>query len=277
MPQKLLMHKDTVVAEISISKNNLNVNAVTVKNPDLFPYANDTDINSIRRWILNRKTAINRKDILPLIRFYGEQQYTSDNLCSLLDCYWLKDKDSPLTWNQISPYQQTTFENDSIFLSIIQPNDFEKFIPNSPNLTLSKKQPLFWHILEDTKERGLLNFDAQIDMNLWKCAQKLHLDIVKERIYLIIAGYICTFTVATTNEDIEKIPFHQLYLSVLDATKSKSENLKECCKYYNIPNWQNFLNQIIEFNKHSDMPIDIMDIGVLRNTKTLEYIGFDKI
>lgn len=277
MPQKLFMHKNTIVAQLSISASNTNVNNVTVIDKTLFPYTCDSDINSMRRWLLNRKTAINRKDILPLTRFYGESYFVSENLSSLYDCYWIKEKNDETTWEEISPYQITDFENDSIFLAILNPYQFEKFEQNSPNLTLSQKQPIFWYLSEEKDVRGFLNLDAQLDMNLWKHAKELNLDIVKERTYRIVCSRICTFSESMTNENIEKIPFHQLFLSTYDKSKSKKENLVACCTHYNIPNWKHFMNQVIQFNQDTTTPIDIMDIGVLRDANTLTYIGFDKV
>lgn len=276
--EKQLMHKNTVVADISLSKNNRNVNAVKVREAALFPYAGDTDVNNMRRWLLNRKTVTNRADIAPLTRFYGEEHYISENLSSLTDCYWIRDKNDKATWEEISPYHITDFETDSIFLSIIKPNDFDGFSENSPNLTIAKPLPLFWYMTDDTKERGLLNFEAQKDMDIWKEAKALGINIIKERRYLILAGHICTFVKTSTSEEIEKIPLGQLYLSTQDTSLSKKENLEKCCIHYQIPGWEDFIREILLFNRQTKTEqIDLLDVGVLRDTETLRYIGIDKI
>lgn len=274
---KLLMHKNRVVAEISMSRNSQNINSVTVRNEALFPIVDDSEINSMRRWLLNRQSAINRPDILPLTRFYGEREYISENLCSLSDCYWMKDKDSEDTWEDISPYN-ADLEEDAVFLTVIKPGDFECFTPNSPNLTLSKRAPLFWHYHEETEELGLLNTDAQKDMDFYKESIAAGVDILKPRVYTIVSGYICTFIPVETSEEIERIPLGQLYLSVHDPEKSKRENLEYCCDYYNIPKWKEFIDKVLVFNKQTKKhSIDLLDIGVLRDTQTLEYIGMDRI
>lgn len=274
---KQLMHQNKVVAEISMSKTTKNISHVDVKNADLFPVVDDSDINSIRRWLLNRSSIINRKDILPLVRFYGEREYISENLCSLYDCYWLKDKDSPDSWEDISPFHQD-LEEDSIFLSVIKPDDFEYFTPNSPNLTIAGKDPVFWYYNEDSGELGQLNLNAQRDMDFYKESLSVGVDILKPRTYLILSGYICTFTPVETSEEIERIPLGQLYLSVMDPEKSKKQNLEYCCEYYDIPNWESFIDDVLKFNRQTKThEIDLLDIGVLRDAHSLKYIGMDRI
>lgn len=273
--EQLLMHKNTEVALINVVRGS--INDVSVLNKDLFPYAGDSELNSMRRWLISRQSVTNRKDIMPFARFYGSETFASKSLVSLSDCYWIKDKKEDTKWEDISPYKINDFSKDDIFMMVQKPNIIKKGEADSPNLTIPGTDPLYWYTNEKN-ERGLINFNAQKDMNIWKDAKKYNSKIIKPRIYTIIASHICTFVKTVTSEDVERVPFGQLYLSTQKRELSKEENLKRCCEHYKIPNWQEFINGIIEINhasEHAD--IDLLDVFVLRKTDTLQYIGFDLI
>lgn len=268
------MHKDITVATFTISDNN-RISNVKVMDQDRFPNIGDTEINALRRWLIGRKTALNRIDVAPVASFYGTSNYMSDNLRSLNDNYWIKDVDSDKTWEDISP-EKIDLTEDGVYLSIVKPKDFEGFTPNSPNLTLPGKVPIFWHKMGD--RLGLINANAQSDMGLYKKAVSNNFSIFGERTYILLAGNIYTFVDKTLPENVERIPFDQLFFSIEDKTRSKSENFKACCEHYNIKNWREFIRELLAFNNtSSDTKIDLLDIKVLRNTDTLEILGFDKI
>lgn len=272
--KKLLMHKDTIVATFNLSKNN-RISSVQVENEALFPAIGDSEINSIRRWIIARKTALNRQDLAPIIGFYGTSHFVSHSLRSLTDCYWVKDSNANATWEEISAYHMDDLEDDSIFLAVNKPKDFESFENDSPNLTIAGKNQVFWYRNEDL---GLLNTDAQTDMNIYKIARENNISIFSPRKYIVLAGNIYTFKKSNTSELVERIPFDQLYFSVEDYQLSKSENFKRCCEIYKIPDWKNYICNVIKFNKiHPQKKIDLLDLGVLRNAETLEYQKFDEL
>ena len=273
--KKTLMHKNVPVANFTLTKGG-NLSGVTVLNEALFPAVNDTEVNALRRFLITRKTTTNRDDLAPIVGFYGAENFTTNSYRSMLDCYWIKDTDSNDKWENISAFRITDLDEDGVFLSLAKPKDFEEFTFDSPNLTLCGKSKVFWYKKDNVL--GMINADSQADMQMKKIANANNIDIFKEREYLILSGNIYTFTKTETSEDIERIPFDQLYLSTEDPNKSRSENLKYCCMHYEIPGWKAFVQKIVAFNKIApDKKIELLDIGVLRNTETLEYLGFDKI
>lgn len=278
--KKILMHKNTPVASFASGKTGKkNVNQVEVLEKDLFPYTTEDATVSFRRWLLFRRTSPSRKDLQPIVSFYGDDDFYSENLASLFDTYWVKDADSPLTFEDISLYRQTGLKKDSVYASFATPSEFKKFLSDSPNLTIPSKKPIFWFELDG--QRGIINADAHLDVSLTKSAADLGLDLFHPRKYLIDSNMIYSFRQVSTSEEVEKIPFDQLYTSLLNEENkddSVTKHLIRCCEHYQIPDWKNYIRQVIRFNEQNpDNKIFPQDIGVLRNTETLEYIGFDKL
>lgn len=273
--KKILMHKDTPVCQFILSASG-KVGNVKVLDNDLFPWSGQSEANCLSRWMLLRKTSPNRKDLAQIASFYGPIIKNTDNLCSLFDCYWIKDEGGKLTWDDISPFNINDFTQDGLYLAVVKPTKFRSFTENSPNLTIPGQNQLFWHI--ENGYTGLINSDAQLDMNRYKHALAEGLTIFKPREYIIISSVIYTFVKTQTSPEVERIPFDQLFHEAEDKNFSMTENLKRCCKINNIPGWEDFIRQLILFNKSSqDDKIELSDIGVLRNSETLEYIGFDKL
>lgn len=273
--KKILMHKDTPVCSFILSVSG-KIGNVKVINNDLFPWSGQSETSCLKRWMLLRKTSPNRHDLAQIAGFYGPIIKNTDNLCSLFDCYWVKDEEDHYSWDDISPFNCNDFTQDGLYLSVVKPRKFVKFTENSPNLTIPGVQPLFWHI--EDGYTGLINSDAQLDMSLYKLAQKEGIDIFKKRKYIIISNIIYTFKKTETSPQIERIPFDQLFLETEDRNFSMTENLKRCCLKNEIPDWEDFIRKLIQFNKLSeDKKIELSDIGVLRDSDSLKYIGFDKL
>lgn len=270
--KKELMHKNTVVAEIN--ETDFQISSVVVLNEELFPKSGDEDpINNYRRWKITRQTNPCRKDIQPYVGFYGHDNFISDSLRSLNDCYWLRKKGDSTTFEQISAFNIADLSEDGIFLSLVRPNDFEEFTKDSPNLCIPGNKPVFWY--QNENQIGLINRNAQADMFLYKTAKEHNLDIVTPRNYLIIYNVIYTFKPIYTSPDIERIPFEQLYNTTKDSNLSNGANIQKCCEYYQIKDWKNFISKMIQLNKL--IQINLSELYVLRNANTLEYLGFDNI
>lgn len=272
--KKLLMHKNDKVAEFIFSQSG-NIGSVKVINKELFPYSSESEDNSLKRFLLLRKTACNRPDLAPIAGFYGNELLYPQNYTSLFDCYWIKENTSNEVWEDVSLFSYNDFSNDGVYLSIVNPRKFVNFQKNSPNLTLPTSQPLYWYNYEG--ELGLINADAQFDMINMKIAKQNQISILADRKYVIISGRIYTFKKTETSEQIERIPFDQLYLNQENPNKSATENLKECCEKLNIPGWDVYIKQLLQLNKLLNKKIELSDLGVLRNTQNLKYIGFDKL
>lgn len=273
--QKLVMHKNDVVAEFKCKNNGNFDKLIKVHNELLLPdRTREIDI-ALQRWMLLRSPSGLRKNFSELKEFYGPENFVSNNMRSLFDCYWIKDaEDENLSWEDVNPYETWDPSSDSIFMSIYKPADFEAFDESSPNLTIPGTDPLIWY--EFDGDIGLLNENAQRDMKNYKISKELGINNVAPRYYKILSGRVFTFRESNTSEDVERIPFDTYYNMTEDKSKSKAENIRTCCEKFGIPDWKDFISQMIEFdNACGNTKRELMDLGVLRDAKTLECISFD--
>ena len=160
-------------------------------------------------------------------------------------------------------------------MMMYKPADFDGVDDSSPNLTISGTVPLMWYEFD---ELGLINERAQSDIIFYREAKSRGFECVEKREYKIIAGRVFSYRKVAVSEDVERIPFDFYYNLLEDKTLSKSENIAKCCTELKIPNWRQFISEMIELDKAcGKMDRDLCDIGVLRNSNTLECIAFDKL
>ena len=278
--KKALMHKDTVVATFSETKEG--INDLNIINKELFPFfKNRTEINSYNMFKLLRSTNTLRKDIQPFAGFYGTDKYVSSNLAGLNDCYYIKNESDPVTFEDITPFNIEDLSTDPIYLSVVKPSEFEQsdFDNTSPNLCIPGSKPVFWYDYIDKTtgktERGYINKNAQDDMYLYKTASSHDIDIVKERKYVIIHNNIYTFIPISTSKDIERLSFEMLYYMEYDPKLSNGKNIANVCRKLDIKDWKDYIQKMLELNKLIRIPLS--EIYVFRDANTGEYLSFDKI
>lgn len=273
--QKIVMHKNAPVAKYQCRSNGSFDKLLNVYDENLLPDKTQKTEIALQRWMILRMPSGLRKNFAPLKEFYGQEHFISSNMRSLFDCYWIKDaSDTETTWDAINPYTTWDPSSDSIYMSIYKPADFEGFDESSPNLTIPGAAPLIWYEFDDCL--GLINENAQKDMSEYKKAKELGIHVMAQRSYKILSGRVFTFRKSLTNCDVERISFDSLYNSVEDPSKTKAENIKNCCEFYGIPNWKEFITEMIEFdNACGNKNRELFDIGVLRDANSLECISFD--
>lgn len=279
--KQTIMHKNKEVCNLTLDSRGYVASIDNVKEPLLLPCVISTNKDDlkfgIQKWLLTRMVGRSRTDYSPIRTFYGDEFFISKHRVSFSDCYWMKEMDSPLTWEEINPHTHWDEENDCYFGIITDPENTCKVDNLSPNLTIPGPQHRFWYRLDGTL--GYLNGTAQEDMNIYKKALELDCDsIVAKRQYLILAGKIYTFAPVETNEQIERIPFDIIYEGMEDKRKSKMENLKSICEHVQLNDWRQFFGKITKLDDFlNNKERELSDIGVLRDTETLKIIGFDKI
>lgn len=272
--QKIVMHKDEKVAEYKCKSNGNFDKLIKVYNEELLPDRTKKTEIALQRWMILRTPSNLRRNFSALKEFYGQEYFVSKNMRSLFDCYWIKNADEKISWDEINPFTTWDASSDSIYMASYRPADFEGFDESSPNLTIPGADPVVWYEFEDGI--GLINENAQKDMKEYKKAKELGIEIVSERSYKILSGRVFTFKNASTSDEIERIPFDTYYNAVEDPSKTKAENIKICCEKYGIPNWKEFISEMLEFDKACENSgRELFDIGVLRNANTLECISFD--
>ena len=276
---KTLMHKNDPVAKVEVNSANILEKVIEVYDRDLLPEKTDNDFQSLQKWFMLRRLSLRRGDIDAYRVHYGSKMFISDNLRSLADCYWLK-KSKNEDWDEIKAFGQWRHINDPVFLMMYDPTDFEKpdedDIIDSPNLTLSCVEKNLWFCEESVF--GFINANVKKEHDKYKIAKENNISIVAERKPIILNHHLFMFIPQSTSVQVEAIPFDALYNSTFDANFSKEANLQKCCEQYKIPGWKKFFNELIQFDELCEKTDrELYDIRVLRNSDTLEVIGFDKI
>ena len=106
----LLLNRDIPVLSFNISTvvGICTVGVGAVYREDLIPIALRSK-SSLQGWIEDRLILTHRKNVQNLFRSLGiaDLEYIVDctNCISLLDCYWVKDVNSNLSWKNVSPYR----------------------------------------------------------------------------------------------------------------------------------------------------------------------------
>lgn len=279
--KQVVMHKNDEVCNITLDNRGYVSSVDSVENESLLPCVvsdNKEDLKfGIQKWLLTRMVGRSRSDYSPLRNFYGDDFFVSTYRISLGDCYWMKGKDSDTTWEDIDPFKHWDEQDDCYFGIISDPENTYKIDNLSPNLTIPGAEHKFWYRVDG--QLGYINESSQKDMTFYKKAIENGCEqIVAPRKYIILSGKIYTFSPVKTSEDVERIPFDVLYDGLEDKNKSKMENLRATCEHYGLTNWKKFFSMITKLDNILDnKERELSDIGVLRDTSTLEIIGFDQI
>lgn len=276
---QILMHKDKKVAECKFDSRGYADEITKIYDEALLPpiiniyEEGNKPKTNFRRWVLSRGLANNRKDIAPLREFYGGENFLPAHAFSLFDCYWFANAECK-DWEAANPYDNWNSANDSLFLMLCKPDDLRRIDTNSPNLTIPGKEQRFWYKFND--ELYLLHGDAQKEMVAYKAGKSN--PYVAKREYRVFCEYIFAATKAETSKKIERISFEEIYNAVADPTKSKIHNIKACCEKFGIPKWVDFFEYMSAFDEATgNTSRELCDVGVLRDTDTLEMIGFSKL
>ena len=117
-----LMHKNDVVATISLDDGNLDTLVVNAQ--ELMPYMGITDKTKLKKWLENRSIPGTREDLRRILENAGcetSAEYLYKNLAvSINDCYWLCPASESLDWKDVNPYinycgSRMEFHNDTSY------------------------------------------------------------------------------------------------------------------------------------------------------------------
>lgn len=278
------MHCNDIVASVDIDNRGFINKIFNVNRADLLPcvYSEDhVDLNvGLQRWLLSRQLGRTRADIAPVKAFYGTEVFSSKNLVSLNDCYWVRDisdDGADDNWEDVSPFVHWDYEEDCYFDLLHDPENTYDVDNISPNLTIPGNEARFWYKRDD--RFGIITESSQKDMKTYKKAMELGFeDIVAPRSYMIIQGTIYSFHPTDTSEAVERIPFDLLYDSVAEDGVKKIDNLKNCCDKYGLNGWRRFFSSVMKLDEElGNKERNLCEIGILRDTKNLKVLGFEKI
>ena len=296
--QKILMHKKDKVAALSFNKYGYLNNLKEVYNEKLLPPgitgSSEAEIRAgLERWCISRSLSENRIDIAPYREFYGHKTFISDNGISLFDCYWFADGNNK-DWDKENAYDNWNPKEDILYTMIAHPEDiryilYKKDSKNTPNYTIPGSLSRMWYYKKSkngAKIPVILFGDAKKEMMMYNLGRDS--GVIAERKYIILAGRIYAMVAAQTNKNIELISFDNYYANSAEEGKEKLENFEITCKKWHIPNWEEFLHNVLDVdnlveskNNPGVTPVghihDFADFGVLRDSNTLEIIGFAKM
>lgn len=277
----ILMHKDEEVAILEFDGFGT-LKSIKVINEKLMPPGIFTEYTNpniqLQKWIISRELAANRHDLIPYRDFY--QNGTFDSACgiSLMDCYWVCPivKKDNYSWEKINAFHNWDYSNDIIWTMLYSPEDLYLVnSKNSPNLTMPGNEPRLWKIKNN--KYYLLSKDAQNVMMEYKKAKEARLSIIAPKEYELISKQIFAKWESECDESIESISFYNLYQAVANPDETKTRNLVNCCQFFDIPGWKGFFEELSELEKLSPLYAkELYDIHVLRNSESLEYIGFER-
>ncbi len=280
-----IMHCNDIVATVDIDHRGFINKIFNIDHPELLPcvYSDDNnDLNvGLQRWLLSRQLGRTRADIAPVKAFYGIDIFSSKNLVSLSDCYWIRDVSEDGIkeddWKEVSPFINWDYEEDCYFDLLHDPENTYDVDNISPNLTIPGNEARFWYKKDNVL--GIITEASQKDMKTYKKAVELgYEDIVATRSYMIIQGTIYSFHPTGTSENVERIPFDILYDSVADDGLKKIDNLKNCCEKFGLTDWRKFFSSVMKLDDElGNKERNLCEVGILRDVKSLKVLGFEKI
>lgn len=269
---QILMHASDKVAEVKFDNQGYVSNISKVFNEKLLPLSiKNNPVLDMEKWIMSRSLSSNRKDLASFREFYGGKKFQSANGISLFDSYWFS-RPGFNDWDKVNPYDNWNAKKDSLFLMIANPQMLDTIDLNSPNLTVPGTEARFWFKQGDNFY--LLYADAQKEVANYRLSGRGN-EYVAEKSYALLASNIYAKTPAITSKEVEIIPLSEYYNSVYSPDKSKIENLKTCCETYGLPRWKTFFDFLINYDEEiGNDTRELSDVGILRDTKTLEIINF---
>lgn len=263
-----LMHGPDKVAECKFDKRGYLQSIGKIHNEKLMPIAiRENPTLDLQRWLLGRSLSTGRRDLTRHRDFYGNSNFISEHGISLFDTYWFADEGFN-EWEKVNAFDNWICEADSYFLMLLRPDALLDIDRNSPNLEIPGQTPRLWY-RDEEGQLYLLFDDAQEQMQ----KNKANFGYAKRR-YVVLHGRMLAMIPAFTSKEVEMLNFEDLYNSCKDDKKSKLENLQATCNQYHLTNWKKFFGLIMEEEERTGIEFELSDIGVLRNTKTLETIGF---
>lgn len=285
--KKEILHCNDTVATVEIDRRGFISKIYRIDAADLLPCVNsedETDLKiGLQRWLLSRQLGRTRADIAPIKAFYGADIFQSRNMVSLNDCYWMRElneddrPDPDEDWDSVSPFTNWDYEEDCYFDLLHDPENTYDVDNISPNLTIPGNESRFWY--KKDGEIGIITESSQRDMKTYKKAIELGFEeFIAPRSYMILQGTIYSFHPTGTSENVERIPFDLLYDSVADENLKKIDNLKKCCDKFGLSNWRKFLSAVMKLDSElGNKERNLCEIGVLRDTTSLNVLGFEKI
>lgn len=290
-----LMHRDDPVCAISIDKiSGAILRAAKPHNPELLPLGGSIDSAMLKKWWQRRAVPLGQGKIQRILEQLGistPQEYLVKNLgLSLTDHYWIKPLDMELGWSDINLFTNDFRDpvGDMQFgqeLDVVQDLPGNAFSPSSATQgNLTKK----W-IIADGKRclvKGNHGGNSQESLNeivatLLHQKQGIVPFVSYSTIRLGETQQIYCVCESFTSNEVELIPA----IDIVDSKKkdnsmSMYEHFIHVCVQHGLN--EDTVRSFLEYQILTDFILTNTDrhlnnFGVLRNSKTLEFIGMAPI
>ena len=297
MDEKLysLMHRDEPVCAISIDTVSGAIHRVSKPvNPELLPLGGCIDSATLKKWWQRRAVPIGQgkiQRILEQLRITTPQEYLVRNLgLSLTDHYWIKPLDMELGWTDINlftndfrdPVGEMQFSQDADEIVELPANAF------SPSSSVQGELRKKW-IISDGKRclvKGNHGGNSQESLNeivatLLHKKQGKQPFVAYSTMRLGDAQPIYCVCESFTSDELELIPAIDIVDSQKkDNAKSHYEHFIAVCLAHGMA--EETVRSFLEYQILTDFVLTNTDrhlnnFGVLRNTKTLEFVGMAPI
>ena len=253
------------------------------KNREYLPIVAENDDNWLHLWWGERKVPLTRNNLKNLLTSKGytiPEQYLYKNLgLSLTDCYWIKPVDSNLKWEDVNlfsnPFKDNTLKWDD--------NKSNEITGYSPNSSLKGNVEKTWTargkerflIKGNTKETSTQSINEVLASHIHKKQKhdnytKYKLTYIKGKPY----DYGCSCKLFT-DENTELVSAYDLILSE-PRKGTYYEHLLTVCEHKGMDAEK--IREELEYQILTDYIMSQTDrhfnnIGFLRDTETLEFIG----
>lgn len=289
MLKYILMHREIPVCDIEISDVSSSIEKIIkLHNPEHLPLATlgssyDVDLKKLNKWYKGRSIPASRSGLRDALDIIGVEH--SDDLIlkcyglSLSDQYWLKPFGSDLDWDNINFFENDFSEDvgNALFGNQLQ-EDFSLVSPDNTSDGWLKKR---WSIIDDKrcliKAGSAPYYQEPLNEKIASVLQKQlnHMPFVNYDL-IYDDGKPLSVCENFLTAETELVSAYSIYQSFeKDKNTSPYNHFCNCCDKLSVPDTKKFLDYmfVVDFiiannDRH------LRNFGVIRNSKTLKWIGF---
>ena len=283
-----LMHKNIAVANLTIDAATAVISSIgEVRNIEHTPVGvavskGNIDRGTLNKWWTGRAIPASRMGIKVALESLGVDSTIKllDKAygLSLSDHYWVKPKDSPLTWADVN-FFDNDFSDDVGDILFGEQRDSETVSLISPDNTSDGWLKKKWKIIDGKRcllksGSGAIQQEPYNEVIASIICDRLGIDHIPY--YLIVQDdYPYSVCENFVTKDTELVSAWSIYQTVKKPNHiSVYQHYLDCCVALGIPNMVDALNKMIVLDYiigNEDRHLN--NLGVLRNAETLEYIG----
>jgi hypothetical protein len=276
-----LMHREDPVCDMTFDQYGHVSKVGTVYNEELLPPGTGAGKELLRElgsWMDSRIFSQARPDIAFVRRYLSEDILKHAGQVSLFDTYWFKGPKDTVTWEDINPYDHWDHRRDPVCLLNLRPNYIHADTRmDSPNLSIPGADNAFFCRGEEGKFY-FLSEDIEKDMGYFKRAEGS--TITQPRKYTIISGRLYSAQESQTSREVESFPMSAVYEKFKGRREDSLDILMKALESVGIDRGTSceFLREMYSGDEKADIDDrEFSSVRLLRNTETLEVLGFAKI